>query len=233
MRREFAFAMLALGLVASGVTACSSDDGGAGDGASGTGGQAGAAGSAGSAAGTAGSGAAGGADTTPSGGSAGSAATGLDCESGCAALTKAGCPNEKDQATCVQDCQDNILGSDTCATVAEAMMECIEDRATVSCDADGDTQIDGCDPELVAWGQCSACEPATTDTPCDTCHKQNCCAELEAVAGHDDVLDFGRCIDACDDDQLCAQGCTAQYPGITGAVTSLLTCGNQCASQCE
>jgi len=190
---------------------------GGGSGTGGTGASAGAGGSAGSA-GSAGTGGGGG---------------GGDCVAACEKITAQGCSNEPDQATCVTDCEQDIVGSATCGTEGEAVIACIANTATVSCDGEGDAQFEGCNTELSAWLGCAACDEDDDDTPCDTCQKTACCSELKAFFGDPDAWDFQACIDPCGDDAACQQDCFDQYPDPAADLVALAECfETKCATEC-
>lgn len=58
----------------------------------------------------------------------------------------------KDQATCESDCNTNSEGE--CGTQFKAVRSCAAGK-TLSCDANGQVTIMGCDAEVAAFGMCT------------------------------------------------------------------------------
>jgi hypothetical protein len=103
------------------------------------------------------------------------------------------------------------------------MVLCFKTTGTVSCDADGESQVSGCDAELVTWASCAICVASPSDDACETCQKQTCCTELEAFFGSADAASFLTCANACSS-QPCLDGCNSQYPAAGQAFGSVFSC---------
>lgn len=74
------------------------------------------------------------------------------CADGCAATLAAKCANgPADQATCESDC--NTQSSGKCGTQFKAVRSCAAGKP-LSCDADGNVTISGCDKEQQAFIAC-------------------------------------------------------------------------------
>jgi hypothetical protein len=205
-----------------GGTAASSGSGGGSSGGTGgasSGGSGGGTGGGGTA-GTSGSG--GGVGGTNTGGSGGSIP--LDCQEVCAKEAAANCPNDPPEAQCVAECQDDLSAWTTaCPSESNALYQCIKTTGTVVCDNNGESQIEGCDPELVSWGSCAVCVPSPADDACEQCQKASCCNEFQAFFGAANALDYTDCFDACSD-QACYDACDAQYPAAAQAFGAVLSC---------
>lgn len=74
------------------------------------------------------------------------------CVSGCEATVAAACSNgPPDQAECETACESFRQG--TCGPEYEVLLQC-GDGASVSCDAEGLPQVDGCSTEQQAFIDC-------------------------------------------------------------------------------
>jgi hypothetical protein len=93
--------------------------------------------------------------TTSSGGN-------TSCEGACTKQATAMCPNAPDQATCVSDCQEGRAMSPTaCQDEFDTMIACGVTTGTITCDAEGQPEVQGCDEQFGAY---LTCVQATTSS---------------------------------------------------------------------
>jgi hypothetical protein len=69
---------------------------------------------------------------------------------------------------------------------------------------------------------------------CDSCFRQNCCAQGAACGGNLDCLDYWDCAVSCGQDSVCRADCGDLYPGGESSYAALESCLlGRCASQCR
>lgn len=237
------------------AVACSSDDGSGGGGAGaagaagstatgGTGGTDGGAGT-GGASGAAGtdaaagaSGAAGSAGSDAGGGDGGICGpvggTGTTCEQMCAKTAASGamCAQE-DPAICKLHCEKSLAKQPTCASEAQAVIDCAAGNGCISCPF-MDPVLEGCDTQRQAYYVCSACLHDPAETLCTACGKENCCTELTDVAKASDSVPFAQCLDLCNGNAGCSSACKAAYPIAGAATDQYLAClATPCPAACN
>ena len=236
------------------LPACSAKDlsefnagGSGGGGANVSGGAAGSGGSAGASGGAAGSGA-GGSAGTASGGSAGTASGGgagtgggsgggtggsdaSPCEDLCDEIAKLACPQDN-PATCRPDCEAQYA---VCKPEYDALIACVQNSGSLSCDSDGNLSVAGCGASLGKTLVCAACTPSVSATSCEVCQAKNCCPETKQFVADPHSDDLTTCTDACaTGSDSCVQACIQQFPEAGAKAVTLYQCiSAACSVECD
>jgi hypothetical protein len=206
--------------------------GSAGSGATGTGGAAGDGGSTASG-GSSGSSTGGNGTGGAGGGTGGSGAVGNDaCTTICEAADAANCPNEGTIPACAARCGELAA---ICASSLDAVVTCVEGAGSFSCGQDGRANLDGCTRPAIALADCVGCRPVAGESACESCQKEQCCAELQGFLGASDTGSLLECLEACPSaSSPCAQECYTQNPDAAAMIEPLVTCErDSCGTECQ
>jgi hypothetical protein len=115
-----------------------------------------------------------------------------------------------------------------CASGASAVLACTS-SAAIECSAQGvPNLLTVCADQMAAFNGCAACLPSAADDSCETCSKSSCCTERKAVYGDENLGALVECVNECVD-PTCVQSCNATYPGVSQALSALVTCEQACA----
>jgi hypothetical protein len=172
-----------------------------------------------------------------SGSSGGSGGGGnFDCTSGCQTIVAAQCPNDTQQG-CEQECSADMADQGSCAGTYSTYLGCVI-KLPLHCGTDGKATIDqagimsSCSSTAISYAKCIACLADASDSACESCVKQSCCSEMQAIYNDPNISAYLQCYNACTD-SACQSNCITQYPTIQDKGAAVSTCRqSKCASAC-
>lgn len=160
------------------------------------------------------------------------------CTTHCQKTLRANCEYD-DVLTelCVSKCHDYDTFVELCGPEVEAYRTCLESLPVACVTGSSDFQVSpyiGCREETTALGACDACIPTPSDTACETCEIQKCCAEDEALSGEPTSPDWVYCRQSCDPEvPECPTACDDEFPLVRPKLEAIEACKAQsCTAEC-
>lgn len=161
----------------------------------------------------------------------------FDCSAGCETVLKTACPNDTMQE-CVADCEESIAEAGSCGGQLKSLLSCAVTQPFY-CDASGTAEVSdesimsSCYSQVIASQRCEICLADASDSPCMSCFKASCCAELQAIMDDPSFKSYLTCYNACTDD-ACEKNCLSSHPSVQQKQVAAASCQtSKCASACS